>query len=147
MESFNMSNNPFEYMQLLNDNFTKNLKNLPMMDFSAFSNMVKNTTEAVNATNQMFSENLQNLYKKGSESLQKNNTELYNAMKNAISSGDAQQINDCQQKYLAAMAENNLSNAKELITLSNKSATEVVDLFNKVLKENSNKNNSSPSKK
>lgn len=142
-----MSNNPFEYMQLLNDNFTKNLKNLPMMDFSAFSNMVKNTTEAVNATNQMFSENLQNLYKKGSESLQKNNTELYNAMKNAISSGDAQQINDCQQKYLAAMAENNLSNAKELITLSNKSATEVVDLFNKVLKENSNKNNSSPSKK
>lgn len=34
-------------------------------------------------------------------------------MKNTISAGDAKQINDCQQKYLVAMAENNSSPSKK----------------------------------
>lgn len=66
-----MSNNPFEYTQLFNDNLTKPIKNLLIMNLSAFLSMVKTTTETVNAANQMFSEILHNLYKKGSESLQK----------------------------------------------------------------------------
>ena len=56
------------------DNFTKNVQST---DFSSFSNMIKNTTEAINSTNQMMSENLQSIFKRGSDSLQKNTTEMY----------------------------------------------------------------------
>ena len=49
------NNNPFEYMQsfMKNKNFTKNMKDMPNMDFSSASNMMKGTAEAINSTNQI----------------------------------------------------------------------------------------------
>lgn len=134
-----MNNNPFEFMQsLINyDNFAKNI---PNMDFSSFSNMMKNTTEAINATNQMASESLQSIFKRGSDSLQKNTTEMYNTMKDAISAGDVTQISACQKKYLQSTVNNNVNNTKEILDMSAKSMMEIIDVLHNGLKENVNKN-------
>ena len=119
-----MNNNPFEYMQsFMNyDNFTKNMQST---DFSSFSNMIKNTTEAINSTNQMVSESLQSIFKRGSDSLQKNTTEMYNTMKDAISAGDVAQISACQKKYLQSTVDNNVNNTKEILDMSTKSMMEM----------------------
>jgi hypothetical protein len=136
------NNNPFEYMQsfMKNENFTKNMKDMPNMDFSSASNMMKSTAEAINSTNQMASESVQSIVKRGADSLQKNTTELYNTMKEAVSAGDANQINQCQQKYLLTAMDNNVNSAKEILDMSTKSMMEIIDVFHSGLKENINKN-------
>ena len=138
-----MNNNPFEYMQsFMNyDNFTKNVQST---DFSSFSNMIKNTTEAINSTNQMMSENLQSIFKRGSDSLQKNTTEMYSTMKDAISAGDVAQISACQKKYLQSTVDNNVNNTKEVLDMSTKSMMEILDVLHNGLKENVNKNSTKP---
>jgi hypothetical protein len=136
------NNNPFEYMQsfMKNENFTKNMKDMPNMDFSSASNMMKGTAEAINSTNQMASESVQSIVKRGADSLQKNTTELYNTMKEAVSAGDANQINQCQQKYLLTAMDNNVNSAKEILDMSTKSMMKIIDVFHNGLKENINKN-------
>ena len=135
-------NNPFEYMQsfMKNENFTKNMKDMPNMDFSSASNMMKSTAEAINSTNQMASESVQSIVKRGADSLQKNTTELYNTMKEAVSAGDANQINQCQQKYLLTALDNNVNSTKEILDMSTKSMMEIIDVFHNGFKENINKN-------
>jgi hypothetical protein len=83
--------------------------------------MMKGTAEAINSTNQMSSESVQSIVKRGADSLQKNTTELYNTMKEAVSAGDANQINQCQQKYLLTAMDNNVNSAKEILDMSTKS--------------------------
>ena len=136
------NNNPFEYMQsfMKNENFTKNMKDMPNMDFSSASNMMKSTAEAINSTNQMASESVQSIVKRGADSLQKNTTELYNTMKEAVSAGDANQINQCQQKYLLTALGNNVNSTKEILDMSTKSMMEIIDVFHNGFKENINKN-------
>lgn len=136
------NNNPFEYMQsfMKNENFTKNMKDMPNMDFSSASNMMKSTAEAINSTNQMASESVQSIVKRGADSLQKNTTELYNTMKEAVSAGDANQINQCQQKYLLTALDNNVNSTKEILDMSTKSMMEIIDFFHNGFKENINKN-------
>ena len=136
------NNNPFEYMQsfMKNENFAKNMKDMPNMDFSSASNIMKGTAEAINSTNQMASESVQSIVKRGADSLQKNTTELYNTMKEAVSAGDANQINQCQQKYLLTAMDNNVNSAKEILDMSTKSMMEIIDVFHNGLKENINKN-------
>jgi len=136
------NNNPFEYMQsfMKNENFTKNMKDMPNMDFSSASTMMKSTAEAINSTNQMASESVQSIVKRGADSLQKNTTELYNTMKEAVSAGDANQINQCQQKYLLTALDNNVNSTKEILDMSTKSMMEIIDVFHNGFKENINKN-------
>lgn len=135
------NNNPFEFFQsILNQEaFTKSMQGMLNVDLSSFSAAMKNTTEAVSSTNQMVSENMQSIFKRGADALQKNTTEMYNTMKDAISAGDVNQISACQQKYLQSSMDNNFNNAKEVIDMSTKSLIEVINVMQTGIKENTGK--------
>jgi hypothetical protein len=135
------NNNPFEFFQsILNQEaFTKSMQGMPNVDLSSFSAAMKNTTEAVSSTNQMVSENMQSIFKRGSEALQKNTTEMYNTMKEAVSAGDVNQISACQQKYLQSTLDTNFNNAKEIIDMSTKSLLEALNVMQTGIKENADK--------
>ena len=135
------NNNPFEFFQsILNQEaFTKSMQGMPNVDLSSFSAAMKNTTEAVSSTNQMVSENMQSIFKRGADALQKNTTEMYNTMKDAVSAGDITQISACQQKYLQSSMDNNFNNAKEVIDMSTKSLIEVINVMQTGIKENTGK--------
>jgi len=135
------NNNPFEFFQsILNQEaFTKSMQGMSNVDLSSFSAAMKNTTEAVSSTNQMVSENMQSIFKRGADALQKNTTEMYNTMKDAISAGDVNQISACQQKYLQSSMDNNFNNAKEVIDMSTKSLIEVINVMQTGIKENTGK--------
>jgi len=116
------------------------MKDMPNMDFSSNSNLMKNTMEAINATTNMAAENLQSIYKQSSDSLQKNTTELCNTLKESISAGDVSQINKNQQKYLQTTIDNNINSTKEILDISAKSMMEVIDIAHNGFKESMNKN-------
>lgn len=122
-------NNPFEFMQSFMNNNNFFTKNMPEIDFSSATNMMKNTAETITAINQKTAENFQSVLKKSTDSLQKNSTEMYNAMKEATATGDVAQINNCQQKCLRSMTDSNINGAKEIIEVATKSMMEVLDTF------------------
>lgn len=145
-----MSNNQFDFMQnFMNpENFMKSMKNMPMpgADLSNMSNIMKETSEAFASSGQMATESMQSIMKRGADSFQKNTTELFNSMKDAVSAGNVEQIVSCQQKYLKNSMENNLNNTKEAIEMGSKSAMEILDVMGKNLGENINKAFSKPKK-
>lgn len=136
-----MKNNPFEQMQsFMNfENFTKNMQGMPYMDFSSAQNLIKSTSETISLTNQMASESMQSIFKRGSDSLQKNTTELYSTMKTTILADDAGKIGDCQKKYFQSTIDNNVSSAKEIMEMSTKSMIEILDVMQGRVNENMNK--------
>jgi phasin family protein len=135
------NNNPFEFFQSLmnQEAFTKSMQGTPNIDMSSFSASMKNTAETLSSTNQMVSENMQSIFKRGSEALQKNTTEMYNTMKDAVSAGDITQISACQQKYLQSTLDTNFNNAKEVIDMSTKSLLEALNVMQTGIKENADK--------
>ncbi len=135
------NNNPFEFLQSLmnQEGFAKSMQGMPNVDVSSFSAVMKNTAEAVSSTNQMVSENMQSIFKRGSDALQKNTTEMYNTMKEAVSAGDVNQITACQQKYIQSTMDTNFNNTKEVIDMSAKSLLEVINVMQTGLKENTGK--------
>jgi len=137
----NNNNNPFEFLQSLmnQEGFAKSMQGMPHVDTSSFSAAMKNAAESVSSTNQMVSENIQSIFKRGSEALQKNTTEMYNTMKEAVSAGDMNQISACQQKYLQSTMDTNFNNAKEVIDMSTKSLIEVLNVMQNGIKENTGK--------
>ena len=62
------NNNPFEFFQSLmnQEAFTKSMQGMPNIDMSSFSASMKNTAETLSSTNQMVSENMQSIFKRGS---------------------------------------------------------------------------------
>jgi phasin family protein len=114
---------------------------------SSFSASMKNTAETLSSTNQMVSENMQSIFKRGSEALQKNTTEMYNTMKEAVSAGDVTQISACQQKYLQSALDTNFNNAKEVIDMSTKSLLEALNVMQNGIKENADKSFVKPKNK
>lgn len=137
----NNNNNPFEFLQSLmnQEGFAKSMQGMPNVDVSSFSSAMKNTAEALSSTNQMVSENMQSIFKRGADALQKNTTEMYNTMKDAVSAGDVNQISTCQQKYLQSTMDTNFNNAKEIIDMSTKSLLEVLNVMQTGIKENASK--------
>jgi phasin family protein len=137
-----MKNNPFDFMQsfMNQDNLMNSMKNMPNMDPSSFNAMLKSNADVITATNQMLSESIQSVLKRNTDSLQKNTTEMFNSMKDAISAGDAEQINSCQQKYLKSTLENNINNTKEILDITTKSSIEILDTIGKNMGENLGKN-------
>jgi phasin family protein len=136
-----MSTNQFDFaQQFMNpENFMKGMKGMPTIDFSSFSNMLKNNADAITEANKMASESMQSILKRGSESLQQNATEMFNSMKEAVAAGDMEQMAHCQQKYLKSTLENNLDNTKEMLDMTSKSAMEILDVVGKNMTENMNK--------
>ena len=135
------NNNPFEFFQSLmnQEAFTKSMQGMPNIDMPSFSASMKNTAETLSSTNQMVSENMQSIFKRGAEALQKNTTEMYNTMQEAVSAGDVNQITACQQKYLQSTLDTNFNNAKEVIDMSTKSLLEALNVMQTGIKENADK--------
>lgn len=135
--------NPFEMMQNMmnqdnnfNNMFMKNMKMPEMANMSNMNDMIKKNMESISSANQMVAESLQSIAKRGADSFQKNATEMFNSVKQAVSAGDMDQLNNSGQKYFKSTLENNINNAKEIIDVASKSSIEILDLFGKNLNDN-----------
>lgn len=141
-------NNPFEYFQSMmnQENFNKNMAGMnmfnmgmPNMDLSTLSSTVRNNAEMFTTTNQLAADNIQNILKKGSENLQETTTEMYNTMKDAVSSGDISQITNCQQKYIQTVLDNNFNSTKEIIEATTKSMMDMLTMMQSNMKDTTTK--------
>ncbi len=114
----------FEFFQSFanQENLTKSMKWMPNMDSSSFSDMLKETNEIISSSNQLISETVQSIAKRGSDSFQKNLFEMFNTIKESASAGDIEQIKHHQQNYLKSTLENNIDNAKEVLDIVSKSS-------------------------
>jgi len=135
------NNKPFEFFQsfMNQENLTNSMKWMPNMDLSALGNMVKETAETITSANQLISDTVQSITKRGSDSFQKNTSEMFNTMKESASAGDIEQITNCQQNYLKSTVENNINSAKEILDITSKSSMEVLDTIGKNFTEKMNK--------
>jgi len=136
------NNNPFETFQsfMNQEAMSKYMKLMPNMDFNSLTSMLRESSEAFNSTGQLISESLQSVAKRGADAFQKNTSEMFSTMKEAISAGDMEQVNNCQQNYIKSAVENNISNAKEILDITSKSSMEILDMIERNLSKNLNKN-------
>ena len=135
------NNKPFEFFQsfMNQENLTNSMKWMPNMDLAALGNMVKETAETITSANQLISDTVQSITKRGSDSFQKNTSEMFNTMKESASAGDIEQITNCHQNYLKSTVENNINSAKEILDITSKSSMEVLDTIGKNFTEKMNK--------
>jgi phasin family protein len=120
-------------------NLAKSMKWMPNMDMSSLGNIMKDTAEAITSTNQLISDTVQSIAKRGSDSFQKNTSEMFNTMKEAASAGDVEQIANCQQNYWRSTVEHNINSAKEILDIASKSSIEVLEVMGKNFTEKMNK--------
>ena len=135
------NNNPFEFFQsfMNQENFAKSMKWMPNMDMSSLGNIMKETAETITSTNQLISDTVQSIAKRGADSFQKNTSEMFNSMKEAASAGDVEQIANCQQNYWRSTVEHNINSAKEILDIASKSSIEVLEVMGKNFTEKMNK--------
>ena len=135
------NNNHFEFFQsfMNQENLAKSMKWMPNTDMTSLGNMIKETAEAITSTNQLISDTVQSIAKRGADSFQKNTSEMFNTMKEATSAGDIEQIANCQQNYWRTTVENNINSAKEILDITSKSSIEVLDVMGKNFTEKMNK--------
>lgn len=135
------NNNPFEFFQsfMNQENFAKSMKWMPNMDMSSLGNIMKETAETITSTNQLISDTVQSIAKRGADSFQKNTSEMFNTMKEAASAGDVEQIANCQQNYWRSTVEHNINSAKEILDIASKSSIEVLEVMSKNFTEKMNK--------
>ena len=140
-KTMNNNNTPFEFFQsfMNQENLTKSMKWMPNVDLASFGNMFKETAESITSANQLISDTVQSITKRGSDSFQKNTSEMFNTMKESASAGDVEQITNCQQNYLKSTVENNINNAKEILEITSKSSMEVLDTIGKNFTERMSK--------
>jgi phasin family protein len=135
------NNNPFEFFQsfMNQENLAKSMKWMPNIDMSSLGNIMKDTAEAITSTNQLISDTVQSITKRGADSFQKNTSEMFNTMKEAASAGDVEQIANCQQNYWRSTVEHNINSAKEILDIASKSSIEVLEVMGKNFTEKMNK--------
>ena len=86
---------------------------MPNMDMSSLGNIMKDNAEAITSTNQVISDTVQSITKRGADSFQKNTSEMFNTMKEAASARDVEQISNCQQNYWRSTVEHSISTPKK----------------------------------
>lgn len=135
------NNNPFEMFQgfMNQETMSKYMKWTPTMDFNSVTNMFKESSEVISSTSQLISDSLQSVAKRGADSFQKNTSEMFSTMKEAISAGDMDQVTNCQQNYLRSAMENNINNAKEILDITSKSSMEILDVLERNFTKTLNK--------
>lgn len=135
------NNNPFEFFQsfMNQENLAKSMKWMPNMDMSSLRNIMKDTAEVITSTNQLISDTVQSIAKRGADSFQKNTSEMFNTMKEADSAGNVEQIANCQQNYWKSTVEHNINSAKEILDIASKSSIEVLEVMGKNFTEKMNK--------
>lgn len=106
---------------------------------SSLGNIMKDTAETITSTNQLISDTVQSITKRGADSFQKNTSEMFNTMKEAASAGDVEQIANCQQNYWRSTVEHNINSAKEILDIASKSSIEVLEVMGKNFTEKMNK--------
>ncbi|MFU7503004.1 MAG: phasin family protein [Candidatus Tisiphia sp.] len=115
--------------------YINSIKNLPVMDFSAMSDTIKKSTKILTTTNQIVTESLQSMIQKNSEDFQNNAMNMLNSTKDAITSGDLNQIAECQQKYLKSTCETSINNIKEFVSMVSDTSMKMFDAINSMTGE------------
>ncbi|WP_341755639.1 phasin family protein [Candidatus Tisiphia endosymbiont of Ptychoptera albimana] len=115
--------------------YINSVKNLPVMDFSAMSDTIKKSTKILTTTNQIVTESLQSMIQKNSEDFQNNAMNMLNSTKDAITSGDLNQIAECQQKYLKSTCETSINNIKEFVSMVSDTSMKMFDAINSMTGE------------
>ncbi|WP_342260211.1 phasin family protein [Candidatus Tisiphia endosymbiont of Metellina segmentata] len=115
--------------------YINSVKNLPVMDFSAMSDTIKKSTKILTTTNQIVTESLQSMIQKNSEDFQNNAINMMNSTKDAITSGDLNQIAECQQKYLKSTCETSINNIKEFVSMASDTSMKMFDAINSMTGE------------
>ncbi|MDD9335381.1 MAG: phasin family protein [Rickettsiaceae bacterium] len=115
--------------------YINSVKNLPVMDFSAMSDTIKKSTKILTTTNQIVTESLQSMIQKNSEDFQNNAINMLNSTKDAITSGDLNQIAECQQKYLKSTCETSINNIKEFVSMASDTSMKMFDAINSMTGE------------
>lgn len=137
----NMNNQFAEMMKsFMNpEMFMSYTKNMQAMDFSGFTNMLRQNAEVFSSTNQMAAENAQSIIRRSAEVFGNNASNMFNAIRDVTSAGDYEQAAVCQQRYLKNSFEDNLNNTKEIIEMATKSSMEVFQNLGNNIAENMNK--------
>lgn len=115
--------------------YINSVKNLPVMDFSAMSDTIKKSTKILTTTNQIVTESLQSMIQKNSEDFQNNAMNMLNSTKDAITSGDLNQIAECQQKYLKSTCETSINNIKEFVSMASDTLMKMFSAINSMTGE------------
>ncbi|WP_341758515.1 phasin family protein [Candidatus Tisiphia endosymbiont of Ditula angustiorana] len=135
-----MTNSTTQFLDLMKsfmnpEVYMNSVKNLPVMDFSAMSDTIKKSTKILTTTNQIVTESLQSMIQKNSEAFQNNAMNMLNSTKDAIASGDLNQIAECQQKYLKSTCETSINNIKEFASMASDSSMKMFDAINSITGE------------
>lgn len=136
MNNFN-TNQFFDFLKpMMNQQFfTNSMKDLPQMDFSSFTNMVKKNTESLTTTNQMISDNLQSIVKRSAEVFQNNANEMFQSLQQAVSAESPTQASVHQQEYIKNSFTNSINNTKEIMDMVSKSSMELFESVGKNVSE------------
>lgn len=116
--------------------YMSSVKNMPNIDFSSVTGTMQRAMNILLTTNQIATESMQNLLKKNSEMIQNNVNAVLSSTKEAMSSGDLKQANDCHQKCLKSIYETSMNNAKELANIAYESSAKILEAVNKNIAEN-----------
>ncbi|WPY01187.1 Phasin family protein [Candidatus Trichorickettsia mobilis] len=109
--------------------FLGNMKNIPTMDFSSFTNGVKKNTEILTTANQLASDSAQVMVKRSAEALQNSASEMFNTVKEILSAENIEEAAACQQQYIKSAIENSMNNSKEIVDMMTKASMEIFQLM------------------
>ncbi len=99
------------------------------------SDTIKKSTKILTTTNQIVTESLQSMIQKNSEDFQNNAINMLNSTQDAITSGDLNQIAECQQKYLKSTCETSINNIKEFVSMASDISMKMFDAINSMTGE------------
>jgi len=144
-----MTNNTNQFFDLMKscmnpEFFMNSMKNHASLDHSLFTESMKKNAEVVAATNQKLNENIQSLVKKNTDLLQTKASEMFNAVKDATSTGDVNKIAESHREYVKCTIENSMNNAKEILDLTSKASMEIFALVSQSVSAGVNKTCSTP---
>ncbi len=130
-----MTNNTTQFLDLMKsfmnpEFYTNSLKNFPVTDFSTMSDTIKKSTKILATTNQIATESLHHMIQKNSEAFQNNTMNMFNTVKEAMSSGDLKKITECQQKYLKSAYESSIHNAKDFANMASEASLKMIETVN-----------------
>jgi phasin family protein len=105
------------------------MKNTQAPDFNKIKDTCKKNAEAMASTTQMIAESIQTLCRRSGEIAQDQMTASLNAMKDIASASNPEQAMTRQQEFIKSALEDGVSNTKEMIDLTSKSAMEIFTLI------------------
>ncbi|WP_375326369.1 phasin family protein [Candidatus Tisiphia endosymbiont of Nemotelus uliginosus] len=115
--------------------YINSLTNLPAMDFTSMSETISKSAKIMSTTSQIAAESLQSMIQKNSEAFQTGTMNMLNSAKEAMSSGNLNQIRDFQQKYFKFACETSINNAKDFANMAYDASAKIIDTVNGVAEE------------